>query len=65
MLVDEIGFAQFSMGMVAERLGVKTPSFFKHVSTWMIAFIDQGLEATNTARTRTATPSRKRQGVML
>ena len=33
MLVDEIGFAQLSVGLVAERLGVKTPSLFKHVSS--------------------------------
>ncbi|MFL4909577.1 TetR/AcrR family transcriptional regulator [Streptomyces sp. MMS24-I2-30] len=33
MLVDEIGFAQLSMGLVAERLGVKTPSLYKHVTS--------------------------------
>ncbi|WP_327422402.1 TetR/AcrR family transcriptional regulator [Streptomyces sp. NBC_01230] len=32
-LVDEIGFAQLSMGLVAERLGVKTPSLYKHVTS--------------------------------
>lgn len=32
MLVDEIGFAQLSMGLVAERLGVKTPSLYKHIT---------------------------------
>lgn len=31
-LVDEIGFAWLSMGQVAERLGVKTPSLYKHVA---------------------------------
>ena len=30
-LADEIGFASLSMGLVAERLGVKTPSLYKHV----------------------------------
>jgi AcrR family transcriptional regulator len=30
-LADEIGIAQMSMGLVAERLGVKTPSLYKHV----------------------------------
>lgn len=30
-LADEIGFAQLSMGAVAQRLGVKTPSLYKHV----------------------------------
>ena len=33
MLVDEIGFAQLSMGLVAERLGVRTPSLYKHVTS--------------------------------
>lgn len=33
MLVDEIGFAQLSMGLLAERLGVKTPSLYKHVTS--------------------------------
>jgi AcrR family transcriptional regulator len=32
-LVDEIGFAQLSMGLTAERLGVKTPSLYKHVTS--------------------------------
>ncbi|MET1004074.1 MAG: WHG domain-containing protein [Propionibacteriaceae bacterium] len=31
-LVDEIGFENLSMGLVADRLGVKTPSLYKHVS---------------------------------
>jgi AcrR family transcriptional regulator len=31
-LADEIGFAQLSMGLLAERLGVKTPSLYNHVS---------------------------------
>jgi AcrR family transcriptional regulator len=31
-LADEVGFAQLSMGLVAERLGVKTPSLYKHVT---------------------------------
>ncbi len=30
-LADEIGFDQLSMGLLAERLGVKTPSLYKHV----------------------------------
>ena len=33
MLVDESGFAQLSMGLVAERLGVKTPALYKHVTS--------------------------------
>lgn len=32
-LVDEVGFAQLSMGLLAERLGVKTPSLYKHVTS--------------------------------
>ncbi|BCJ53549.1 TetR family transcriptional regulator [Actinoplanes sp. NBRC 14428] len=31
-LVDEIGFEQLSMGVLAERLGVRTPSLYKHVA---------------------------------
>ena len=31
-LVDEVGFSQLSMGMLADRLGVKTPSLYKHVA---------------------------------
>jgi AcrR family transcriptional regulator len=31
VLADEIGFAQLSMGLLAERLGVKTPSLYNHV----------------------------------
>lgn len=30
-LADEAGLAQLSMGAVADRLGVKTPSLYKHV----------------------------------
>ncbi len=32
-LVDEIGFDQLSMGVLAERLGVKGPSLYKHVTS--------------------------------
>ncbi len=32
-LVDEVGFGQLSMGLLAERLGVKTPSLYKHVAS--------------------------------
>jgi len=32
-LVDEIGFASLSMSLLAERLGVKTPSLYKHVTS--------------------------------
>ena len=31
LLADEIGIDQLSMGLLAERLGVKTPSLYKHV----------------------------------
>jgi AcrR family transcriptional regulator len=32
-LADEIGFAQLSMSLLAERLGVKKPSLYKHVDS--------------------------------
>ena len=32
-LVDEIGFENLSMGLVAERLGVKTPSLYNHIAS--------------------------------
>lgn len=32
-LADEVGFERLSMGLVAERLGVKTPSLYKHVAS--------------------------------
>src|SRR6478752_3091907 len=32
-LVDEIGFENLSMGLLAERLGVKTPALYKHVAS--------------------------------
>lgn len=31
-LADEVGFDRLSMALLAERLGVKTPSLYKHVS---------------------------------
>lgn len=31
-LIDEVGFAYLSMALLAERLGVKAPSLYKHVS---------------------------------
>src|SRR5512142_1960100 len=30
-LADEIGYAGLTMGLLAERLGVRTPSLYKHV----------------------------------
>ena len=33
VLADEIGFDRLSMGVLAERLGVKTPSLYKHVDS--------------------------------
>ncbi|WP_410810888.1 TetR/AcrR family transcriptional regulator [Micromonospora sp. 067-2] len=32
-LVDEIGFDHLSMGLLAERLGVRTPSLYRHVAS--------------------------------
>ncbi len=31
-LADEVGFDRLSMGLLAERLGVRTPSLYKHVA---------------------------------
>lgn len=31
-LVDELGLDRLSMGLLAERLGIKTPSLYKHVA---------------------------------
>ncbi len=31
-LADEVGFGNLSMGLLAERLGVRTPSLYKHVT---------------------------------
>ncbi len=31
-LVDEVGFENLSMGLLAERLGVRAPSLYKHVT---------------------------------
>ena len=33
-LADEVGFEQLTMGLLAERLNVKTPSLYKHVENW-------------------------------
>lgn len=32
-LVDDVGFDHLSMGLLAERLGVKAPSLYKHVTS--------------------------------
>ncbi|MFJ8007353.1 TetR/AcrR family transcriptional regulator [Streptomyces fagopyri] len=32
-LVDEVGFAHLTMGPLAERVGVRTPSLYKHVDS--------------------------------
>ncbi|WP_250038336.1 TetR/AcrR family transcriptional regulator [Paractinoplanes maris] len=32
-LIDEIGFENLTMGLLAERLGVKTPALYKHVTS--------------------------------
>ncbi|WP_394618052.1 TetR/AcrR family transcriptional regulator [Lentzea sp. JNUCC 0626] len=32
-LADEIGFAELTMGKLAERLGVRAPSLYKHVAS--------------------------------
>ncbi|WAL62971.1 WHG domain-containing protein [Amycolatopsis cynarae] len=30
-LVDEVGYRELTMGLLAERLGIRTPSLYKHV----------------------------------
>jgi AcrR family transcriptional regulator len=32
-LADEVGFGDLTMGLLAERLGVRTPSLYKHVDS--------------------------------
>ena len=32
-LVDDVGFEHLSMGLLAQRLGIKTPSLYKHVTS--------------------------------
>ena len=32
-LADEVGLANLTMGLLAERVGVRTPSLYKHVSS--------------------------------
>ncbi|GAA3594664.1 TetR/AcrR family transcriptional regulator [Kineosporia mesophila] len=32
-LADEVGFARLTMGMLAERVGVRTPSLYKHIAS--------------------------------
>jgi AcrR family transcriptional regulator len=32
-LADEIGFAQLTLGQLSERLGVRTPSLYKHIAS--------------------------------
>jgi len=31
-LADEVGFGELTMGLLAERLGIRTPSLYKHVT---------------------------------
>ena len=31
-LADEVGFQELTMGLLAQRLGVRTPSLYKHVT---------------------------------
>jgi len=42
-VADERGFGQLTMGLVADRLGVRTPSLYKHVDS--LAGLHQGLAA--------------------
>ena len=31
-LADEVGFTEMTMGLLAQRLGIRTPSLYKHVA---------------------------------
>jgi AcrR family transcriptional regulator len=31
-LADEVGFQELTMGLLAQRLGIRTPSLYKHVA---------------------------------
>ncbi|WP_223885097.1 TetR/AcrR family transcriptional regulator [Nocardia colli] len=42
-LVDEIGFANLALGTLAERLGVRTPSLYKHIDS--LADLRHGIAA--------------------
>ncbi|MDG4766648.1 WHG domain-containing protein [Solwaraspora sp. WMMD406] len=43
MVADEQGFAALTMAVVAQRLGVRTPSLYKHVDS--LAELQQGIAA--------------------
>lgn len=45
-LADEVGFAGLTMGLLAERLGVRTPSLYKHVESLEAVQRGIGLQAT-------------------
>ncbi|MFK0288852.1 TetR/AcrR family transcriptional regulator, partial [Streptomyces sp. NPDC090499] len=44
-LADEAGFAGLTMGLLAERVGVRTPSLYKHVDSLDALQRDVGLRA--------------------
>ncbi|ACU71701.1 transcriptional regulator, TetR family [Catenulispora acidiphila DSM 44928] len=46
-LADEVGFANLSMALVAERLGVRTPSLYKHVASQADLLHRIGVQAAN------------------
>lgn len=45
-LADEVGFPGLTMGLLAERLGVRTPSLYKHVESLEAVQRGIGLQAT-------------------
>ena len=45
-LADEVGFPGVTMGLLAERLGVRTPSLYKHVESLEAVQRGIGLQAT-------------------
>ncbi|OXM61171.1 TetR/AcrR family transcriptional regulator [Amycolatopsis vastitatis] len=46
-VADEVGFSRLSIGLVAERLGVKTPSLYKHVTSQADLIHRIGVQAAN------------------
>lgn len=46
-VADDVGFSRLSIGLVAERLGVKTPSLYKHVASQADLVHRIGVQAAN------------------
>lgn len=50
-LIEEIGFAEFSMRTLAEKLGVKTASLYTHIASMDVLVTEVGLSALNAQKT--------------